>query len=297
MVAPTHRRSSTNGGDRVRRERPAGISQTVSSVIQPTAPRRLGPKISIIGLVGLVGSVVLAVIAFLMVSDVYGRLRQSLEITADAVRTVDTTLEVASGALLTLGQTVETVKAATEQAAESSVLVESSVSQAAEVVGIDLPETIDAVRETMPALIEASSLIDTTLRGLALFGVPYDPDVPLGEGFRRLDEELEPLSDTLRQNGAVMERLVPTVSGFRTQTELLATQVDEIGAAVEEAAEVIASYQTQAAAFDEAIQSARDSTTRGSVLMRVLVVLGGLLGAAFGAGLYFTGRSLEAAGR
>lgn len=246
---------------------------------------------------GLVGSVVLAVIAFLMVSDVYGRLRQSLEITADAVRTVDTTLEVASGALLTLGQTVETVKAATEQAAESSVLVESSVSQAAEVVGIDLPETIDAVRETMPALIEASSLIDTTLRGLALFGVPYDPDVPLGEGFRRLEEELEPLSDTLRQNGAVMERLVPTVSGFRTQTELLATQVDEIGAAVEEAAEVIASYQTQAAAFDEAIQSARDSTTRGSVLMRVLVVLGGLLGAAFGAGLYFTGRSLEAAGR
>src|SRR5690606_16802080 len=144
-----------------------------------------------------------------MVSDVYGRLRQSLEITADAVRTVDTTLEVASGALLTLGQTVETVKAATEQAAESSVLVESSVSQAAEVVGTDLPETIDAVRETMPALIEASSLIDTTLRGLALFGVPYDPDVPLGEGFRRLDEDRHSAGRARRRRRSLRPRRPP----------------------------------------------------------------------------------------
>ncbi|HEX6947701.1 MAG TPA: hypothetical protein VF246_10165 [Acidimicrobiia bacterium] len=246
-------------------------------------------------MVGLVGSAVLAVVAFLMVTDVYGRLRQSLDITAEAVQTVDTTLEVASDALLTLGRTVDTVRTATEQAAESSELVERSVSEAAAVVGTDLPETIDAMRETMPALIEASTVIDSTLRGLSFFGVPYDPEVPLGEGFRRLDEELAPLSDTLRANGAVMEGLVPSVGGFQAQTELLVVQVEEIGEAVDEASEVIDSYQTQADAFDDAIQSARDSTTRGSLWMRALVVLAGLIGMAMSAGLYLTGRALEAA--
>ena len=152
-------------------------------------------------MVGIIGAAVLALIALLIVGDVYGRIRQSLEVTADAVSTVDTTLEVASGALLTLGQTVETVRVATEQAAASAELVERTVSEAADVVGTDLPDTIDAVRETMPALIEASAVIDTTLRGLALFGVPYDPEVPLGEGFRRLDEQLAPLSATLQPTG------------------------------------------------------------------------------------------------
>jgi methyl-accepting chemotaxis protein len=263
------------------------------TVILPTAaPHRLAPAIRKLGVAGLVGSVLLTVLGLWIVGDLYGRLRQSLDVTADAVRTVDATLDVAAGSLTALGGAVETVRAATEQAAASSVLVEQSVAEAASVIGEDLPEAVDAMRETMPALIEASGVIDTTLRGLALFGVPYSPDMPLGEGFRRLDEELAPLSETLKENGEVIESLVPTVTGFREQTALLGAQVDQIGAAVTEAAEMISDYQDRAAEFDAAIASTRDSITRGSWLMRALVLVAGAVGAAISYGLHLTGRAL-----
>ncbi len=249
------------------------------------------------GMVGVIGSAILTVIAFLIVGDVYERVDQSVELTAAAVVTVDGTLEVASDALVGLGLALETVGAAASQASDSAELVEQTLDQAAGIVGTELPDTIDAVRETMPALIEASGVIDSTLRGLAFFGVPYDPEVPLGEAFRTLDTQLAPLPASLRANAAVMDGLAPNLGGFGAQTELLVDQVDQIGVAVDEAAEVIADYQAQAEAFDEAIRATRDSVVRGSLWMRILVVLGGLVAMALGAGLYMTGRALDAAGR
>lgn len=259
--------------------------------------KRLGPTIAFIGVAGVIGSVILAVIAFLIVGDIYQRVNESVEVTASAVVTVDETLDVASDALVGLGLALETVGTAAQQAAASADLVEQTLDQAAEIVGTELPDTIDAVRDTMPALIEASGVIDSTLRGLAFFGVPYDPEVPLGEAFSTLDEQLEPLPATLRSNAAVMEGLVPSLGGFGAQTELLVSQVEQIGVAVDEAAEVIGDYQTQAEAFNEAITATRTSVARGSLWMRVLVVLAGVVATAMGVGLYLTGRALDATGR
>lgn len=266
-------------------------------VHQPQPVRRPGSTVAVIGIAGMVGSAILSVIAFLIVGDVYERIDQSVEVTASAVVTVDDTLDVAADAMVSLGLALDTVGAAADQAAASADLVEQTLEQAATIVGTELPDTIDAVRETMPALIEASAVIDGTLRGLSFFGVPYNPEVPLDDAFSTLDAQLAPLSASLRVNAAIMEGLVPNLGGFGAQTELLVSQVEEIGGAVDEAAAVIAEYQEQAQAFDEAIRATRDSVIRGSLWMRVLVVLAGLVAVAMGAGLYLTGRALAAAGR
>jgi hypothetical protein len=262
-------------------------------VKQPGGLVRLyGPTVSRVGLAGVIGAVLLTIVAFLVVGDVFDRLEDSLEISAEAVVTIDDTLEVAADALSSLSGALTTVGVATEQAAASSETVTEAVGQAVQIIGIELPASVEAIRSAMPALIGASGVIDATLSGLALIGVPYNPDVPLDEAFAELDRQLAPLPASLRENALVLADLVPDVQGFRLQTEILGMQMEEIRGTVEEATEIIGRYQSQAERFDEVIQGTRDDLGRSALLVRVLVVLAGFLAMAAMGGLMIAGRAL-----
>lgn len=254
----------------------------------------LGPTVTRIGLAGLVGAMILTVIAFVIVGDTFDRLEDSLEVTAEAVVTVDASLDVASDSLSALGGALDTIGVATGQAAGSSETVAEAVAQTVQIVGIELPSSIDAVRSAMPALIEASAVIDSTLSGLALFGVPYHPDVPLDQAFSDLDRQLAPLPASLRESALVMTGLIPDVQGFQAQTQLLGTQVEEIGDTVAEAGAIIERYQSQTERFDQVIQGTRDDLGRNALLVRILVILAGGLSMIAMGGLYLAGRAIAA---
>ncbi len=271
-----------------------GYQLFVTLVIRPaTTPTRLGVAVSRVGLAGLVGAVALTVVAFIVVGDVFDRLEDSLEISVETVVTVDETLEAASDAMASLDRALDTVRAATEQAASSSETVNEAVGQAVQIIGMELPASIDAIRTAMPALIEASGVIDSTLSALAFFGVPYNPDTPLDEAFTEMDRELATLPNSLRANALLLSELVPDVQGFRLQTELLGVQVGEIQTTVREAGEIIQRYQSQTARFDEVIQGTRDDLGRSALLVRLLVVLAGVLAIIAMGGLVVAGRAIS----
>lgn len=240
----------------------------------------------------MIGSVALTLLAYLIVGDVFDRLEDSLEITGEAVITVDDTLEVASDSLAALGTALTTIGAATDHASASSETVAEAVSQTVQIVGIELPASLEAIRSAMPALIEASGVIDSTLSGLAFFGVPYNPAVPLDQAFLALDLQLAALPASLRENALVMADLIPEVQGFRVQTELLGTQVEEIQSTVEEAGAIIERYQSQAERFDEVIASSREDLGRSALLVRMLVILAGGLAMIATGGLWAAGRAI-----
>lgn len=245
-------------------------------------------------MVGLIGALALTVVAYLIVGDVFDRLEDSLEVTGEAVITVDDTLDVASDSLTALGSALGTIRTATDHASASSETVAEAVAQTVDIVGIELPASFEAIRSAMPALIEASGVIDATLSGLALFGVPYNPETPLDEAFSELDLQLAPLPASLRANAAVMADLVPEVQGFRVQTELLAVQMREIQLTVEEAGAIIERYQSQADRFDEVLRDAQADLGRSALLVRVLVILAGVLAMTAMGGLVAAGRAIAA---
>lgn len=241
---------------------------------------------------GAFGAVLLTVGASLIVGDVFDRLEDSLEVSAETVVTVDDTLEVASDAMSALDDALAIVRVATEQAATSSETIGSAVTQAVLIIGTDIPASVEAIRTAMPALIEASGVIDATLSGLALIGVPYNPETPLDEAFLGLDRELEPLPESLRANALLLAELIPDVEGFRLQTDLLGDQVDEIRAAVDDANAILGRYQSQAERFDEVLQGTRDDLGRSALLVRLVVVFAGLLALLAMAGLVVAGRAI-----
>lgn len=258
-----------------------------------TARRSHGRLISRIGIVGLIGTILVTITAWLLVNDLFRRLDGTLEVTGSALQTIGVTLDIADEALANLTTSLEAASAATNQASASAATVSEAIDETATIIGEDLPASIDAIRAAMPGLIEASAVIDTTLSGLAIFGVPYNPGVPLDEAFRDLDRQLAPLPQSLRDNAATIAELVPQADGFRDQSILLASQVRLMRTTVEDARTVIDDYRETADQVDVVVRTTTDGLGRSKLIARLLVVLVGIMSALTMAGFVVVGRALS----
>lgn len=256
------------------------------------ARQRRGPSIVRIGILGLVGAVLITLVAWLLTEDLFHRLGDSLGVTGEALLTVGVTLDVADNALEILTESLDTAAAATGHAAASSQTVAAAVSQTVVIVGEELPMSIEAIRDAMPGLIEASNVIDNTLSGLALLGVPYNPEVPLDQAFAELDRQLAPLPEGLRDNADIIANLIPEADGFYRETVVLTAQVEKMRISVDEARSVIDDYRSQRARLDTVVQETATGLDRSALLARLLVVLGGTLAAIAMGGLILTGRAI-----
>ena len=253
-----------------------------------------GPLIVRLGIIGLVGAAMITVVAWLLTEDLFSRFGDSLEVTGEALHSVGLTLDVADDALGTLTLALDTTATATAHAAASSETVAEAVTSAAAIVGEELPASVEAIRAAMPGLIEASNVIDNTLSGLSLIGVPYNPGVPLDEAFSNLDRQLAPLPDALRQNAAVISALVPEAEGFHDQTELLTTQVELMRGSVDQARDIIDQYRTQALRFDSVVAETSEDLDRSTQLARLLVVMAGASAMVAMCALIVAGRAISA---
>lgn len=253
-----------------------------------------GPLVAQLGAAGIVAALLITAIGWFIVGDLFNRLDSSLQLTADSLSTVSETLDVAGESLNTLGLAFDNVIAASGHASASSATVSEALAQTVSVVGSDLPASIDSIRTAMPGLIEAARVIDSTLSGLALIGVPYNPDVPLDEAFSDLDRQLEPLPETLRANARVIAGLIPEAQGFQEQTAELTIQVEEIRMSVDSAGRLIEQYRAQAESADSLVSDTNADLDRSALLVRLLLLSAGALGVAAMGGLLVAGNAITA---
>ena len=266
------------------------------TLVEPvdTARQQRGPFIARLGIIGLIGALAITIVAWILIEDLFERFGDSIEVTGEALVSVGATLDVADEALETLTDGLGTAATATGHAAASSETIAAAVTETVVIVGEDLPASIQAIRDAMPGLIEASNVIDNTLSGLSLIGVPYNPDVPLDEAFVELDRQLAPLPEGLRANAAIIANLIPEADGFFQETVTLTEQIETIRLSVVEARSVIDDYQSQAARLDAVVQDTAAGLDQGALLSRLLVLLGGTLAAMAMSGLILAGRAITA---
>jgi ABC-type transporter Mla subunit MlaD len=253
---------------------------------------RAGRAVAGLGWTGLVASLAVSVLAWLLMEDTFSRLESMLSATGEGLEAIDATLDVADQALASLTASLETAAQAAEQASTTSATVAEAVSRTADILDQDLPDSIEAVRATMPGLIEASAVVDRTLSGLALVGVPYDPEVPLDAAFRRLDTQLALLPATFREHGATIQALVPQTESFGRQAASIQEEVGAMQATIDQAALVIARYRRSAETVDLLTTMTGLETTR--LLARLAVGTGALAAASIASGLILAGRWLLA---
>ena len=241
--------------------------------------------IAVLGGATLLGSLLLMVF--------FARAEESLDVAAESLETVEETIDLTEGVLASSRAGLSSLSLTAEQAADGTSSALDAVDEASEVLGEELPASVEAIREAMPGLIDAASVIDSTLGGLALFGVPYDPDTPLDEAFQLLDRRLAPLPSRLRSSAGSLSVLSSQSDAYVANLRVLGLEIGDVAARLQEADVLFGSYRDNVEAMAQSLESTREGMGLSRLLAWGLLILVATLGAIFLAALRILSNLLD----
>ena len=175
--------------------------------------RILGVVILLVGIIGLVVAYQGMVVVNQLLDNVAVEVDNGLRLTSESLDNVNATLLVAKDTVEDVNLTMGTVQTMTTNLAqtmnETGPLLEQSTIVATEQV----PESIEAVQEAIPALVDVAGTIDSTLTTLSRFkiereilgfelnydlGINYDPEVRFDAAVVGIGDSMEGLPESLR---------------------------------------------------------------------------------------------------
>lgn len=206
------REAGHEGISRLRKAELVSLLAAAEDPVQPTAdespareggrpawvPRLVGGLMQLFGLSGLalgaIGLIALPVAAGLGVP----RVERALRASAGSVRSLATTAGDLRAILVRSDQSLQSAAEALRSVQASLEGAEPLLDSTDQLVGEELPTSIETIREALLAAESGASAMDQVLRAFRLFGVDYDPNQPLDEGLAATAGGLEPLPESLR---------------------------------------------------------------------------------------------------
>jgi hypothetical protein len=175
--------------------------------------RIIGLILVLIGIGGVGLSIAGIIVGRDIVDGISDNVLGNLELTSEGLSTVEDTLVLAKDALSDVNDGLDTVERTAVNVSIAISDTQPLVNEIALIASEDLPNSLEAIEETMPSLIQVAGAIDTTLVTLNNFridenilglriqydlGIDYQPDIPFDESVARLGESLEGLPERLR---------------------------------------------------------------------------------------------------
>jgi hypothetical protein len=246
-----------------------------------------GITIVVLSLAGLVTGLIL-------VQGLSSYTRSSVSVSQSALGAISQTIEAFDE--LAAG-TAASIEAASRSVDEASTTVDTAVSGLdglATLLDEDIPDTVESIRTSMPAAIQAANAIDGTLRALSLFGVDYRPEEPFDESLSRINAALASLPDDLRTQSESIRELIPSGEALVGEIDQLSAQLDALGESLERFTSLTATYESTITEAEASIEQANGSIGWRIWLLRALLILTAIVGMAVGATLYVLGGDVAA---
>lgn len=161
---------------------------------------------------------------------------QTAEPSEDLLDAIEVTLTEVRG-------TLEDVAAITDQVADSTTEAAAVIEEIAILTTGQIPDSLTALQETMPALIDTANVIDNTMSALSFIGVDYDPNQPLDEALLDVEAQLEGLPETISEQGVRIGDLVDDIRLTGTETGLISGRLEAIDAGLADAEATIDDYR------------------------------------------------------
>lgn len=155
----------------------------------------------------------------------------------------DDLLDAVDQALVEVRATLEVVGGITDRVADSTDDAAAIMDEIAVLSTGQIPDTLTALQETMPALIDTARVIDDTMQTLSFLGVDYSPDEPLDEALRQVETQLEGLPETIAEQGARIEDLVEELRLTGSDTALIGARLEAIDGNLADAEATIDDYR------------------------------------------------------
>lgn len=203
--------------------------------------KALGIVILATGVLGIILSIAGIIAGRRLVDSMGQGLQSNLTTTLDSLETVKETLILTK---LTVGQLSEGLSTVEDTMDNVSIAIDDTrplLQQSSSVTTEQLPASIEAFQETMPALVEVAGTIDDTLRTLDAFnvrrsilgipldfdlGVEYDPEMPFDESVSDLGASLEGVPQQLR---SLRQHIETTNDNLRTMSRNVSSISSDLG--------------------------------------------------------------------
>ena len=245
-----------------------------------SVPRSLAWLWLVGGLITGVGALVGVVAGWIFVGAMGSAVTDTVTISRRVLTTVGDTTTVIDGVFGDVAASLRDVQITL--ADTSLTLTRASVitRNLGGVVAEDVPESVDAIRATIPALIDTARVIDTTMRGLSFFGVDYDPEVPLDESLRVIETQLGEIPTLLRAQQDTLSEVAGDLGVFSSSTLEISDDLAAIRVRLADASTVLDGYGTIVADSAGLLDELESRVAGGVGLIRALLVFVGLGAAA-----------------
>ncbi|CAN5818388.1 hypothetical protein BH23ACT5_BH23ACT5_06400 [soil metagenome] len=207
-----------------------------------------------------------------------------LEVASDLAPTVSAAAEPTDDLLAATGQAIAEVKTSmilvrsiTDNVADSTGDVADVVEGIAELAIGPIPDSLVALRASMPALIDTAAVIDESMRTLAAFGVPYSPEAPLDAALADVQAELVGLPESIAAQGETLALTLPQIRQTGADTTALSRQIETIEGNLVEIETSIETYRSSVAEVTD-LAAVATRFARALPLARAAVIVMALAG-------------------
>ena len=176
--------------------------------------RAIGIVIILVGLGGLVGALYSLFTLRQAADDLNQVVAEGVDYGIEALTVISKTLTIADQTVEDTAAVLDNVVKSSQSTAQALESIRPAIQELNSVVSMDLPASLEAIRNAMPGVEQASHIIDSTLRKLASFqwstiipivnhelsfglGIDYDPPVPLDVSVAQVNAALAGMPDQL----------------------------------------------------------------------------------------------------
>jgi methyl-accepting chemotaxis protein len=243
----------------------------------PQDTRRAGRLMIGLGVAGALVAVFGMIVGWVFVGQLADASDDTLEVTLQSLDAVDDTLDLADEVL---GSSVEGIDALAASLTAVSGSFDAGTAAIDDIAGLadTIGPSIDTAAGTVRRLERIGDDIDSVLGALSNipFGPDYNPSAGLGDTFGDLADTLEALPDQLASTSGNLTDFTASAGDLQQQLDVLADSVTAISADLADTPELIDQYRQSVADARALAVSTDNDLDTGVVLMRILLVVGGI---------------------
>jgi methyl-accepting chemotaxis protein len=252
--------------------------------------RILGLILLLVGLSGLVLSVAGAIVGPRLVDDVVGGIDDNLAITAQTLDTVEDTLILTRDTISEVNAGLETVEISTRNLSRAVSETQPLIEQVAVVTGEDVPQSLEAIQDTIPNLAEVAGAVDETLTTLSRLrleetipivnytidlnlGVDYQPEMRFDESIIQIGESIEGVPERLRSLQVYINVANENLTVIGDDLDQIAADLEDLNQQADQLDPLVVEYMNTTTELSDNVRLMRTNLRQQQEQIRLIVAI------------------------